>query len=219
MAQWAQLLAAAGLITCGITTLVAVPLAVCAVLDGRRRGIQPFRAGESAVMAAVVVLSLWIGAAALLPAWYNARQGAVQRGCMGNLRSISAAARLYAQDHDGYSPPAGRWTEALQRYARTETIYQCPATRAGTGGYVENPSVAGRMAGKMSEAANTVAFFDGKPGHGVMGGLDAIAARHGRWQEPPVALFAFTDGHIKAATPEEAQAFRWEAGGTAHQGG
>jgi prepilin-type processing-associated H-X9-DG protein len=36
-----------------------------------------------------------------------------------------------------------------------------------------------------------------------------VVPRHGIGQR--VAAFAFVDGHSRAATPEEAEAFQWEA--------
>jgi prepilin-type processing-associated H-X9-DG protein len=133
---------------------------------------------------------------------------------MRNLRSISAAAYLYAEDHDGHSPPDSHWIKALQTYLPTESVFQCPASGPESGGYVYGQAAAGRIWRNLPEVARTVTFFDGKPNHDVAGGPADIVARHRRWLEPPVAMFAFADGHSRAATPEEAEAFRWEASET-----
>jgi prepilin-type processing-associated H-X9-DG protein len=114
---------------------------------------------------------------------------------------------LYAEDHDGHAPPPGHWIEALQPYAAMP-IFQCPAAKHGTVGYAYNPGAAGLKWEKLPEATNLVTFFDGTPGRDVVGGIGTVVPRHGA-RPAYVAVFAFADGHLKSATPVEAERFLW----------
>jgi hypothetical protein len=65
MGRWAEGLVLAGVFTCGITTLLAVPVALWAVVSGRRRGVWPFAMAEAGVVFVVGIASLGFGAGLL----------------------------------------------------------------------------------------------------------------------------------------------------------
>jgi len=205
LAHTALLLALTGIATFGVTTLLAAPVALWALLSGRRRGVQPFRADTAIVFIVLAALGLYMGHSVLaLRNKTLARD--LQMDCVSGIRNISVAARLYAEDHDGVAPPPDTWMESLRPYAKGLSL-QCPAARPGTFGYAYNSGAAGRKWAKGSGAAELVAFFDGKPGRNVSGGLEVVEPRHHIGQS--VAVFAFADGHSRAATPESAKAFLW----------
>jgi hypothetical protein len=211
LGRWAEGLVLAGIFTCGITTVLAIPVAVWAVVSGRRRGVWPFDMAEAGVIVVVGTISLGFGAG-FLRVRMQERARDIQMDCVSGIRGISVAARLYAEDHDGAAPPPNTWMESLRPYAKGLS-FQCPAARPGTFGYAYNSGAAGRKWAKGAEAAKLVAFFDGKPGRDVSGGIESLVPRHTMTQH--AAVFAFADGHSEAATREQARAFVWKASNTA----
>jgi prepilin-type processing-associated H-X9-DG protein len=205
-------MAAAGLVTYGISALIAIPIAVWAVISGRRRGIQPFSVGMAVITGVAAVLSLYL-VSGLIYARKVGLDRDAQSECLNNLKQINLAAMLYAEDHRGHAPPPGHWIEALKPYTKGP-VFQCPVAKSGTVGYAYNPGVAGLNWQKLPEAIKFVTFFDGTPGWDMVGGIGAIAPRH-RAGPPDVAVFAFADGHVKSATPLDAKRFRWRATGAA----
>lgn len=110
----------------------------------------------------VVIAIIAILAAILFPVFARAREKALQISCLSNLKQISTAMQMYAQDYDEWMPavnfanyPNGLWRSPiwnqygwgymwipLQPYIKNIQIYACPAARLqilGRNGYQFGP--------------------------------------------------------------------------------
>lgn len=65
--------------------------------------------GMSLVELLVVVGIVGVLGAMLLPALNRAREASKRASCINNLRQIGLAFKMYADEHDGYYPPAGMY--------------------------------------------------------------------------------------------------------------
>jgi len=81
----------------------------------------------------VVIAIIGILAGMLLPALGKARQTALRAKCIDHERQLFIAARMFADDHEGWLPARGlggadRWPAAFRPYVGNNTgIYYCPA--------------------------------------------------------------------------------------------
>ena len=82
----------------------------------------------------VVIAIIGTLAGLLLPALGNAKKTALRAQCVGHERQLFLAARMFADDHDGWLPARGmggddRWPAAFRPYVGGNTgIYYCPAS-------------------------------------------------------------------------------------------
>jgi prepilin-type N-terminal cleavage/methylation domain-containing protein/prepilin-type processing-associated H-X9-DG protein len=77
----------------------------------------------------VVIAILAILAALLLPAIESAKEKGRQAKCMANLRTLSSAFIMYANDFDGHLPTSGRvGSHAYSEWARGGNVPPCPQT-------------------------------------------------------------------------------------------
>ncbi len=85
----------------------------------------------------VVIAIIAILAAILFPVFAQARERARQASCLSNMRQLSLAFLMYAQDYDealvptvnyAVAPPARPiWSAVLQPYVKNEGIFNCPS--------------------------------------------------------------------------------------------
>jgi prepilin-type N-terminal cleavage/methylation domain-containing protein/prepilin-type processing-associated H-X9-DG protein len=91
--------------------------------------------GFTLVELLVVITIIAVLAALLFPVLNSARHKAWETACASNLRQLSLAVDMYAQDHDERFPPShtiahepyASWREAIQPYVRDRGILACPA--------------------------------------------------------------------------------------------
>src|SRR5688572_32710390 len=104
-----------------------------------RRGLSPL-ALVMIILAGCGVVGL-VGVAllgaVLFPVFANAREAARASSCKSNLKQLSLAMLMYAQDYDDRLPPAQEWLTAAQPYYKRPTVGNCP-TAPGPGGYAFN---------------------------------------------------------------------------------
>ena len=80
----------------------------------------------------VVIAIIGILAALLLPALNTSRQAALRTQCIDHERQLFLAARMFADDHEGWLPARGlggadRWPAAFRPYvAGNVGVYYCP---------------------------------------------------------------------------------------------
>lgn len=180
LAAWSLGLGIAALIPCpGL--LAAVPAVICGhVAMGRARRASDGPAAKNLAVAGLVLgygamvlsfLVLTLGAI-LLPALAQARGKAREASCVSNVRQLSLACIMYANDHDMQFP--ADWSE-VQSYVGDAQVLECPADDSGT-----SPDYQIVFRGRLSDAtdpARTVAIRE-------------TAARHrGR------AATGYVDGH------------------------
>src|SRR6266498_3099583 len=99
----------------------------------------------------VVIAIIAILAAILFPVFAQAREKARQTSCLSNLRQISTAMMMYAEDHDGlFVPVIGRpsrqekniylmsWMYLLEPYVKGRGVYICPSSGHTSQDYLKN---------------------------------------------------------------------------------
>lgn len=77
----------------------------------------------------VVVTTVGLLAALLLPALSRAKESGRRTVCLNNLRQLGLALRHYADDHDGLLPPrtlSEQWPSQLQSAYQNLSVLRCP---------------------------------------------------------------------------------------------
>ena len=84
----------------------------------------------------VVIAIIAILAAILFPVFARARAKARQTSCLSNVKQITLALMMYAQDYDETYPVVDHttgydWWQPLQPYVKNAQLFRCPAYKAG----------------------------------------------------------------------------------------
>jgi prepilin-type processing-associated H-X9-DG protein len=175
---------------------------------------------------------LWL----IQPRLRVSRENAERNICASNMRQVGLAFQQYTRDFDGKYPihnvqnvgvtVAGsftvtHWVQALQPYAKSVTIFSCPAAKSFTGtAFYLNLRASGAAKTKLpstsvllTEGPDTsncaVAIARGP----VKSGDPPSYARHGDgdlWDSTPGSNYLFIDGHVEfldiSVAPEMEQA-------------
>ena len=122
----------------------------------------------------VVIAIIAILAAILFPVFARARAKARQTACLSNVKQISLALQMYAQDYDECYPVVNHltgydWWGPLQTYVKNAQMFRCPAYKAGSGEPASDYSINGLFAHGSSMAifdypAEQIAIAIRKPG-------------------------------------------------------
>src|SRR5207249_5695939 len=105
----------------------------------------------------VVIAIIAILAAILFPVFAQAREKARQTSCLSNLRQLSSAMLMYAQDYEGlFAPVIGRpnrqeknlylmsWMYLLEPYTKNRRVFICPSSGHTNSDYTQstgNPAI------------------------------------------------------------------------------
>lgn len=94
------------------------------------------RRGFTLIELLVVIAIIAILAAILFPVFAKAREKARQTVCLSNLKQLSLAFLMYAQDYDeilpvGDKPTQVWWYDIIQPYVKNHQIFQCPSWPSG----------------------------------------------------------------------------------------
>jgi prepilin-type N-terminal cleavage/methylation domain-containing protein/prepilin-type processing-associated H-X9-DG protein len=93
------------------------------------------RKGFTLIELLVVIAIIAILAAILMPVFARAREKARQASCTSNLKQISLALSMYAQDYDGFMPPSQlpstglnfSWPTMVYPYIKNAQVFVCPS--------------------------------------------------------------------------------------------
>ena len=134
---------------------------------------------------------------ALIPAGMDSQQ----KACMSNLKQLSIAALMYAQDNDGALPEADKWMDQLAPYLdhlHSEDAFRCPAAPDLEYGYAMNAALSGMKLNQVKDPSNTVLFFESSLGtRNASGSVDAVCDP-GRHDEG--SNYSFADGSARCST-------------------
>jgi prepilin-type N-terminal cleavage/methylation domain-containing protein/prepilin-type processing-associated H-X9-DG protein len=104
------------------------------MIQGTRELVSRIRA-FTLIELLVVIAIIGILAGLLLPALNSAKKTALRTRCINNERQLFFAARMFADDHEGWLPARGmggdnRWPAAFRPYLGSSFgVFYCPASR------------------------------------------------------------------------------------------
>jgi prepilin-type processing-associated H-X9-DG protein len=140
----------------------------------------------------------------LIPVFGQARAKARQTVCASNLKTISGAMLMYAQDYDDQLPLTENWMDSVAAFspppskeASKESVYHCPSIQEGDAvyGYAFNQNVAAKPTAKIKKWYSKMLIYDSTtltrnasdPGTSL-----SKIGRHSQGNN-----IAFVDGHVK----------------------
>ena len=201
-----------GFATCGLSAILTAPLGLIFGFmgmsrikssDGRLKGHGIALAGV--IVSGVSVVTLFIGAALLLPALAKAKTKAQSINCMNNLKQLSLSVRIYSSDNNDVNPIATNWCDLIMANAGTPRLFICPGDTAQLqSGYAYNSKLSG-LSNEIS--ADVVMLFESDAGWNASGGKELMITkpRHGKTYN-----IAFGDGHVETVSQAKLQQLRWD---------
>lgn len=158
------------------------------------------RRGFTLIELLVVIAIIAILAAILFPVFARARAKARQASCQSNLKQLTLAALMYAQDYDGrwvrsHTIPGhlawASWTVTLYPYMKNVEIFRCPGADTGQfGTSCEHCGVTHADLGIIFYACDYTYNRVRNP----VAGLDGVWGMQDESFEHPANLAAFADG-------------------------
>ncbi len=126
-----------------------------------------------------------------------ADQGDTQVVCLGRMKMLGLAMKMYVSDYDGYLPDAAAWPAALAPYTKDAQTLRCPADRRKTmqkvgkwtTSYTMYEPTGGTMTNTLPDLGKAYLLFDGTQ---VSGEESAADFRH----EGGLVL-GYVDGHAQ----------------------
>ena len=193
---------------CG-TALIGIILGIVATIrisksNGRLKGKGLAIAGIC-VSAVMFIVFLGIAAGLLLPALAKAKYQKQNSDCVSNVKQVSLAVRLYADENEGKCPQAVNWCDAITPNLAGKHVFQCPQRAGNEGAFAFNAKLAGKTLSAIPP--DTVMIFESASGWNFTGGADDVIQRppHGR-----NFVFGFADGSVREINKEELKELRWE---------
>jgi prepilin-type processing-associated H-X9-DG protein len=165
----------------------------------------------------VVIAIIAILAAILFPVFARAREKARQATCQSNLKQLSLAALMYAQDYDetlpGHSmhPTSSEgypmWYDLFEPYIKNQQMRKCPSDKSPALGYGWTVLISARghyrLAG-IGKPAETILMADNNAERGFLragtGTCSHGDCANGRFnpRHNDVGNCGFADGHVKS---------------------
>lgn len=191
-------------VVCGIISLVRISAA-----KGRLKGIGLAVTG---IALPVILLPLCaIILAILMPAFGKAKHLVQRELCSVNMKSLSVAIMVYANDYDGRFPTAEKWCDLLIEHADvSEMSLRCPVSTESSFSYAYNQNLDGLT--RENIGPDVVMIFESEPGANLSGGPELVKTN--RHPASDRASFggcniAFTDGHVEFVNADRIPNLKW----------
>ena len=198
----------AGLFTCGITSLIGLICGIVSLI--KIRNSQGKLGGEGLAIggicaSAIFLLMMPIFAAMLLPALAKAKNSAQSIQCVNNVKQLSLAVRIYANDHNERYPAAKRWCDDVLPFTGgSPKVFTCPLRQGQRCGYAFNQNLDGKKESEIDPS--TVLIFESDGGWNAVGDASAMVStpRHRFY------TIGFADGHVEQVPASRLSRLRWE---------
>ncbi len=187
-------------IICGIAGLVKISKS-----EGRLKGKGLAIAGMALPAAALPVIAILL--AILMPALSKTKMLAQRLVCGANIRQLTSAIFIYANNYDDKFPTADQWCDLLISKADVpEKSFNCKSAPPGTFCYAINKNLDGLRMGDIH--LDTVMLFEITGGRNIAGGAELLSTERHRGVGCNIA---FVDGHVQFIRTENIGQLKWAA--------
>ncbi len=163
------------------------------------RRVSPL-AALSLALAGCACLALAVAALYFVGVKVEERRQQAERSssrCLINVKQLSTAMLMYAQDWDDRFPPAEMWSRELMPYVKNAPIFQCPIAPQISSGYAMNTRLSKLPLSSMASPASVPGLFDSSAGvSDATGRLTSFTPRH-LSDQGAFGTVGFADGHAK----------------------
>ncbi len=90
--------------------------------------------------------------------------------CARNQMQVGLGLRAYAQDHDGFLPPADAWCDQVYPYIKNTDVYRCPIRGDARCGFWLNEALIEVDLDTVTNQDKLVLTFEGPGGWNLVGG-------------------------------------------------
>jgi prepilin-type processing-associated H-X9-DG protein len=203
-----------GILTLFCSLFMAIPAIICGIIalvkigksNGQLKGNGFAIAGivVPAVLSLVIVPLLL---AILMPVLSRTKHIAQRVVCGTNLKGLSTAMMVYANDYDDQYPTPEQWCDLLiQEVDVSPKSFQCPLDPEGTFSYAINENAHKIETGRSP--AQFVVLFESNLGRNGVGGMDDVVLRHNQHQGIGGNI-TFADGHTEFVTEGRIADLQW----------
>ncbi len=164
----------------------------------KKKGVSCWLVG-GIIAAIVLIFGGLLVFAVFAPVFSKARGKAIQTNCGSNLKQISLAMLMFAQDNNQTLPDPSNFREQIKPFMgpNAEQLFTCPASGKGEESYEMNPNLAGASLTTINNPAQVPMVYDA-------GFPDGKGPHEGGWN------VAFCDGHYKSVSQGEASQYQLE---------
>jgi len=193
---------------CGITAIVGLILGIVSLVKINNSGGRLSAIAGICVSALMLLFSIPVTAAMLLPALARAKARAESINCLNNVKQLELGMLMYSQANGDRYPAADHWCDAILPQVGTSKVFHCPADQQGSrSDYAFNEKLGGLRASNIKDPSHTVVIFESEGGWNQSGGREA-ALEHSRHLGR--ISVAFADGHAALVPPSQLGQFVWE---------
>jgi hypothetical protein len=196
------------------TVWAAAPTAVMlglVALAWRRYSLQPTRgyvyAKAGILFGVIASIGVFFGLREISELG-KSRGNATRPRCQSNLKQLTTATLMYAQDYDERLPLAVAWNDGIQPYHKHTQLLLCPEEENQTlPSYAMNQRLSGVLNSQIEAPDTTVLFFDSIPGRNKAGGRELLP-------DPPrhsnEYVVSFLYGTVRSIPQQEISNLIWK---------
>jgi prepilin-type processing-associated H-X9-DG protein len=201
-------------LTCLITALPAV---ICGIIGlvkissskGRLKGVGFAVTGIALPVIVLPVVAMVL--AVMMPVLTKVKHIAQREVCSVNMKGLSMAIMVYADDYEGRFPTADQWCDLLMEHADVSKMsLRCPVSPEGSFSYAFNQNLDGLTTDEVD--SDVVMLFESEPGRNMTGGPELLKTN--RHPASDRASFggcnvAFFDGHVEFVNADKISKLKW----------